>query len=160
GLYLLWLGASALQSVLQERRAVKAAEIRAAAREDCTPGASSVSDLAVPATVSDPTAPAVVSAPAASATVTDPTAPTAPTASLAVGQRRRAAPTKRAAALQGMSVSLLNPKVYLMFLALVPQFVSDSAPLADALQLTVLGLVHVVTCGVIYLAVSLGAGAL
>lgn len=46
-----------------------------------------------------------------------------------------------------------------MFLALVPQFVSDSAPLSDGVQLIVLGIVHVVTCGIIYLAVSLGAGA-
>ena len=75
-------------------------------------------------------------------------------------QRVRAVPSKRIVTLQGLSVSLLNPKVYLMFLALVPQFVSDAAPMSDAAQLIVLGIVHVITCGLIYLAVSLGAGAI
>src|SRR5690625_1391434 len=69
GLYLLWLGASALQSVLQERRAVKAAEIRAAAREDSEPGASSASDCEASVTVSAPAVSATVPAPGASVAV-------------------------------------------------------------------------------------------
>src|SRR5690625_5282477 len=126
GLYLLWLGTSALQAVLQERKAARAAEVTTPVGEEGAPAAAD-SDVH---------------------------------AAVAVARRVRAVPSKRAAALQGMSVSLLTPKVYLMFLALVPQFVSDSAPLSDAMQLIVLGVVHVLTCGGIYLAVSLGAGAL
>ena len=32
--------------------------------------------------------------------------------------------------------------------------------MSDGVQLIVLGIVHVITCGIIYLAVSLGAGAI
>jgi threonine/homoserine/homoserine lactone efflux protein len=79
---------------------------------------------------------------------------------VAVRQRATAQPSKVATVAQGASVSLLNPKVYLMFLTLVPQFVSQSSPLTDTAQLLVLGLIHVATCGVLYLGVAHGAGAL
>ena len=79
---------------------------------------------------------------------------------VAVRQRTTVQPSKAATVAQGASVSLLNPKVYLMFLTLVPQFVSQSSPLTDTAQLLVLGLIHVATCGVLYLGVAHGAGAL
>lgn len=68
-------------------------------------------------------------------------------------------PTRRAAFLQGAGVSLLNPKVFLLFLALLPQFASPSASLPIGGQMLVLGLVHVATCAVVYVAVACGAGA-
>ncbi|MGO1399231.1 MAG: LysE family translocator [Brevibacterium yomogidense] len=134
GLYLLWLGTSALQSLLRERM------------ERGEPS-------------SDSRGAAVGSAPASGGGAGALGEPTDNGGAVAVTQRVRVLPSKRTVTLQGLSVSLLNPKVYLMFLALVPQFVSDSAPLSDGVQLIVLGIVHVVTCGIIYLAVSLGAGA-
>ena len=79
---------------------------------------------------------------------------------VAVRQRTTVQPSKAATVAQGASVSLLNPKVYLMFLTLVPQFVSQSSPLTDTAQLLILGLIHVATCGVLYLGVAHGAGAL
>ena len=79
---------------------------------------------------------------------------------VAVRQRTTVQPSKVATVAQGASVSLLNPKVYLMFLTLVPQFVSQSSPLTDTAQLLILGLIHVATCGVLYLGVAHGAGAL
>ena len=57
----------------------------------------------------------------------------------------------------GRGVSGLNPKVFLLFLALLPQF---SAPEADwplAMQIAVLGLLHVANCAVIYTGVGTGA---
>lgn len=79
---------------------------------------------------------------------------------VAVRERTSVQPSKVATVVQGASVSLLNPKVYLMFLTLVPQFVSQSSPLTDTEQLLVLGLIHVATCAVLYLGVAHGAGAL
>lgn len=79
---------------------------------------------------------------------------------VAVRQRTTVQPSKAATVAQGASVSLLNPKVYLMFLTLVPQFVSQPSPLTDTAQLLILGLIHVATCGVLYLGVAHGAGAL
>lgn len=133
GVYLLWLGTSALQSVIRERM------------ERGEPS----SDSCGAAVASDSASGGGAGAPGES---------TESGGAVAVTHRVRALPSRRTITLQGMSVSLLNPKVYLMFLALVPQFVSDSAPLSDGMQLIVLGIVHVVTCGIIYLAVSLGAG--
>ena len=60
---------------------------------------------------------------------------------------------------KGFGVSGLNPKVFLLFLALLPQFVDAGADWPIAVQITVLGLVHVVTCAVVYTSVALGARA-
>lgn len=79
---------------------------------------------------------------------------------VSVRERTAVRPSRAATVAQGASVSLLNPKVYLMFLTLVPQFVSASSPLSDTTQLLVLGLIHVATCAVLYLGVAHGAGAL
>lgn len=159
GLYLLWLGTSALQVLLKDRGTA----------------APSTGDTAaeVPAGPTGPLGSVATDSPAAGASasaLSDSEASGTGGSDLrgrdtarrdttvTVTQRERAQPSKRAVALQGMSVSLLNPKVYLMFLALVPQFVSDTAPMSEALQMAVIGIVHVLTCGVVYLAVSLGAG--
>ncbi|WP_433469491.1 LysE family translocator [Spirillospora sp. CA-128828] len=58
---------------------------------------------------------------------------------------------------RGAGVSGLNPKVFLLFLALLPQFTDSAAAWPVAVQITVLGLVHVVNCAVVYTGVGAGA---
>lgn len=59
--------------------------------------------------------------------------------------------------LKGACVSGLNPKVFLLFLALLPQFIDPTAAWPMPLQIVALGLVHIASCAVIYLLVGLGA---
>jgi threonine/homoserine/homoserine lactone efflux protein len=61
--------------------------------------------------------------------------------------------------IKGFGVSGLNPKVFLLFLALLPQFTSPTAPWPIFAQMIVLGMAHVVNCGIVYAAVAAGAGA-
>lgn len=58
---------------------------------------------------------------------------------------------------RGFGVSGLNPKVFLLFLAVLPLFTDAGAQWPVALQITMLGLVHVASCAVVYLAVGYGA---
>ena len=58
---------------------------------------------------------------------------------------------------KGAGVSGLNPKVFLLFLALLPQFTDPAADWPLAGQITTLGLVHVASCAVVYTAVGVGA---
>lgn len=51
---------------------------------------------------------------------------------------------------KGAGISGLNPKVFLLFLALLPQFTDPSAAWPLAVQITALGLVHVASCAVVY----------
>ncbi|CAM3717279.1 Cysteine/O-acetylserine efflux protein [Pseudomonas reidholzensis] len=62
-------------------------------------------------------------------------------------------------ALKGLCVSGLNPKVFLLFLALLPQFTSPAASWPMPLQIIALGLVHTFSCGVVYLLVGYGSRA-
>lgn len=62
-------------------------------------------------------------------------------------------------AVKGACVSGLNPKVMLLFLALLPQFISAGAAWPMPVQIVALGLVHIVSCAAVYLAVGYGAGA-
>lgn len=62
-------------------------------------------------------------------------------------------------ALKGLCVSGLNPKVFLLFLALLPQFTNATAPWPVPLQMLALGLVHTLSCSVIYLLVGFGSQA-
>ncbi len=62
-------------------------------------------------------------------------------------------------AVKGACVSGLNPKVLLLFLALLPQFISASAAWAMPVQILALGMVHLVSCAAVYLVVGYGAGA-
>lgn len=59
----------------------------------------------------------------------------------------------------GLGISGLNPKVFLLFLALLPQFVDLSGAWPVPGQIVALGLVHVTSCAVIYLLVATGARA-
>lgn len=58
---------------------------------------------------------------------------------------------------KGFGVSGLNPKVFLLFLALLPQFVDPDAAWPIPVQMIALGVVHVVNCGSIYAIVAGGS---
>jgi len=60
-------------------------------------------------------------------------------------------------AAKGAGISGLNPKVFLLFLALLPQFVDPRSSWPVGGQIMLLGLVHVATCAAIYAAVGTGA---
>ncbi len=60
-------------------------------------------------------------------------------------------------AMQGAGTSVLNPKVFLLFLALLPQFTEPDAGWPVGVQIVALGLVHVVSCAVVYTGVGAGA---
>lgn len=58
---------------------------------------------------------------------------------------------------KGFGVSGLNPKVFLLFLAVLPPFTDPASPWPLAVQIIVLGLVHVASCAVMYLVVGFGS---
>ncbi|MGU3586601.1 LysE family translocator [Rhodococcus sp. C26F] len=60
-------------------------------------------------------------------------------------------------AVTGLGVSGLNPKVVLLFVALLPQFTDSAGSWPLGLQIVVLGVVHTVSCAVVYLGVGAGA---
>ena len=60
-------------------------------------------------------------------------------------------------AAKGAAISGLNPKVFLLFLALLPQFTDPDAAWPLAAQIVVLGMVHVASCAVVYTGVGTGA---
>ncbi|HEK1691230.1 LysE family translocator [Pseudomonas sp. p106] len=62
-------------------------------------------------------------------------------------------------ALKGFCVSGLNPKVFLLFLALLPQFTDPQSSWPVPVQILLLGLVHLCSSLVIYLLVGYGAKA-
>lgn len=62
--------------------------------------------------------------------------------------------------LKGLCISGLNPKVFLLFLALLPQFTDPHGQWPLALQMSALGLMHLLTCTLIYLLVGYGSRAL
>ncbi|ACZ83232.1 LysE family translocator [Streptosporangium roseum] len=60
-------------------------------------------------------------------------------------------------AVRGAGVSGLNPKVFLLFLALLPQFTDPDAAWPLPVQIMALGLAHVASCAVVYTGVGMGA---
>jgi threonine/homoserine/homoserine lactone efflux protein len=60
-------------------------------------------------------------------------------------------------AAKGAGISGLNPKVFLLFLALLPQFIDPDAAWPIAAQIGVLGMLHVASCAVVYTGVGTGA---
>jgi threonine/homoserine/homoserine lactone efflux protein len=60
-------------------------------------------------------------------------------------------------AAKGAGISGLNPKALLLFLALLPQFISHGAGWPFAAQIVLLGLVHTANCGVVYTGVGTAA---
>lgn len=61
--------------------------------------------------------------------------------------------------LKGTCVSGLNPKVFLLFLALLPQFTDPAAAWSIPAQIMALGMVHLLSCAVVYLLVGFSAQA-
>ncbi|MEV7692731.1 LysE family translocator [Microbacterium sp. NPDC089189] len=61
---------------------------------------------------------------------------------------------------RGLGVSGLNPKVFLLFLAVLPPFTDPDAPWPLTEQILLLGLVHLGSCAVVYLIVGFGSRAL
>jgi threonine/homoserine/homoserine lactone efflux protein len=57
-------------------------------------------------------------------------------------------------AIVGVGVSGLNPKGFLLFFALLPQFTDPAASWPIPAQIMALGIVHVLSCSVIYLLVG------
>lgn len=55
---------------------------------------------------------------------------------------------------KGVCVSGLNPKVFLLFLSLLPQFTDPAATWPVPVQIVALGLIHIVSCGVVYMLVG------
>lgn len=58
---------------------------------------------------------------------------------------------------RGFGVSGLNPKVFLLFLALLPQFTNPTEAWPVTAQILTLGFVHTLSCAVVYLAVGFSA---
>jgi len=78
--------------------------------------------------------------------------PAVPTAGMS-----RVAASKAQQVARGFGVSSPHPKVFLLFLALLPQFMDADARWPVAVQILVLGTVHLASCAVVYTAVALGA---
>lgn len=60
---------------------------------------------------------------------------------------------------KGVAVSGLNPKAFLLYLALMPQFVNPAPSWPAPLQILTLGLIHILGCGAIYVLVGRGSQA-
>jgi len=58
---------------------------------------------------------------------------------------------------RGTLVSGLNPKLFLLYIALLPQFTDPSASWSISSQIVALGLIHILSSIVIYLLVGFGA---
>ncbi|MGR7476694.1 LysE family translocator [Klebsiella aerogenes] len=77
----------------------------------------------------------------------------------APGAAQQSAGSWNAWAVKGLCISGLNPKVFLLFLALLPQFTDPHGSWPLALQMSALGAMHLMTCTLIYLLVGYGARA-
>ena len=60
---------------------------------------------------------------------------------------------------KGIFVSGLNPKVFLLFLALLPQFTDPTSSWSISTQIVILGLIHIFSSAIVYFIVSYGAQA-
>jgi threonine/homoserine/homoserine lactone efflux protein len=78
-----------------------------------------------------------------------------PSAPQAAGSESGLPWTRRA--VKGVAVSGLNPKALLLFVALLPQFITRGATWPYAIQIALLGLVHTANCGVVYTSVGSAA---
>jgi threonine/homoserine/homoserine lactone efflux protein len=59
--------------------------------------------------------------------------------------------------IKGIGISGLNPKVFLLFLALLPQFFDPKSLWPMSVQMLILGTIHIMSCGIIYLFVGYGS---
>ena len=60
---------------------------------------------------------------------------------------------------KGFCVSGWNPKVLLLFLALLPQFIRPNQDSSITVQILALGLVHIISCAAVYFAVGFASQA-
>ncbi|MCX5615400.1 LysE family translocator [Bombella sp. TMW 2.2559] len=58
---------------------------------------------------------------------------------------------------KGVTVSLFNPKVMMIIMAVLPQFLQQGSPVSPYWQISLLGFIHCLTCLCVYLAVGYGA---
>lgn len=58
---------------------------------------------------------------------------------------------------RGFVVSGLNPKAFLLFLALLPQFTSRSGTWSISAQIGAMGIVHMINCALVYSGVGVGS---
>lgn len=65
--------------------------------------------------------------------------------------------TSKSWAIKGFFVSGLNPKVLLLFLALLPQFTDPNSSWALSIQLVLLGLIHIASSFIVYSLVGYGS---
>ncbi|MFI1972278.1 LysE family translocator [Streptomyces cinnamoneus] len=59
---------------------------------------------------------------------------------------------------QSALTSLLNPKGLLVYLSLLPQFIREGSDLPETAQMALMGITHVLLCGLVYGAVAFGTG--
>ena len=57
-------------------------------------------------------------------------------------------------AIKGLCISGLNPKVFLLFLALLPQFTDPQGSWSVTQQMLILSSLHLLTCTLVYLVVG------
>ncbi|UOO89982.1 LysE family translocator [Vitreoscilla massiliensis] len=60
---------------------------------------------------------------------------------------------------KGLCISGLNPKVLLLFMALLPQFIAPTAAWGMSTQILALGLVHIISCAAVYFCVGFSSQA-
>lgn len=60
---------------------------------------------------------------------------------------------------KGIMYQRAQPKVFLLFLALLPQFTDPKGSWSIATQMSALGVMHLITCTLVYLLVGYGSKA-
>jgi len=59
--------------------------------------------------------------------------------------------------IKGVGISGLNPKVLLLFFALLPLFIHPKMALSPTVQIMMLGMIHLLSCAVVYMLVGVAA---
>ncbi|WPO68669.1 LysE family translocator [Acinetobacter haemolyticus] len=59
--------------------------------------------------------------------------------------------------IKGVGISGLNPKVLLLFFALLPPFIHPKMALSPTVQIMMLGMIHLLSCAVVYMLVGVAA---
>ena len=62
--------------------------------------------------------------------------------------------------IKGVGISGLNPKVLLLFFALLPPFIHPQMVLSPTTQIILLGMIHLLSCAVVYVLVGVAANKL
>jgi threonine/homoserine/homoserine lactone efflux protein len=145
--YLLWLGVTTIRGWRQ-------AGFSAAPAEDPTCGRSGAARPTPAAMVRTEPLPAAVPLGGATALLAAPPAVAAPANARGRGRDRS---EDRRAFLRGLGTSGTNPKALLLYLALIPQFVSAAAAVPPVAQTAAYGLGHLALSAVVYSAVAAGA---